>query len=91
MNGVLIVIAVLMLGSGIEIITIFARIAEREWRVSRMNKEVIIDIENPKDNDAISRQAVNEIVNDIRNYISVEGYLAILERLKKLPPVRPQE
>lgn len=56
-----------------------------------MNKEVIIDIENPKDNDAISRQAVNEIVNDIRNYISVEGYLAILERLKKLPPVRPQE
>lgn len=41
--------------------------------------------------DAISRQAVNEIINDIRDCISVEGYCAILERIKKLPPVNPQE
>lgn len=41
--------------------------------------------------DAVSRQAVEEIINDIRDCISVEGYCAILERLKKLPPVRPQE
>ena len=41
--------------------------------------------------DAISRQAVCEIISDIRDCISVEGYWAILERLKKLPSVRPQE
>lgn len=41
--------------------------------------------------DLISRQAVEEIINDIRDCISVEGYCAILERLKKLPPVNPQE
>lgn len=41
--------------------------------------------------DAISRDAVEEIINDIRDCISVEGYWAILERLKKLPPVKPQE
>ena len=41
--------------------------------------------------DLISRQAVEEIINDIRDCISVEGYWAILERLKKLPPVNPQE
>lgn len=41
--------------------------------------------------DAISRQAVEEIINDIRDCISVEGYWAILERMKKLPPVKPQE
>lgn len=35
--------------------------------------------------DVVSRQAVIEIVNDIRDCISVDGYLAILERLKKLP------
>ena len=35
--------------------------------------------------DAVSRQAVIEIVNDIMDCISVEGYWAILERLKKLP------
>ena len=39
----------------------------------------------------ISRQAVNEIINDIRDCISVEGYWAILERMKKLPSVKPQE
>jgi hypothetical protein len=37
--------------------------------------------------DAISREAVCNIVNDIRDCISVEGYWAILERLKKLPTV----
>lgn len=41
--------------------------------------------------DVISRQAVNEIINDIRDCISVEGYCAILERIKKLPPVNPQK
>lgn len=41
--------------------------------------------------DVVSRQAVCEIINDIRDCISVEGYCAILERLKKLPSVRPQE
>lgn len=35
------------------------------------------------------RQAVNEIINDIRDCISVEGYWAILERMKKLPSVNP--
>lgn len=38
--------------------------------------------------DAVSRQAVEEIINDIRDCISVEGYWAILERLKKLPSVQ---
>ena len=37
--------------------------------------------------DTISRQAVEKIINDIRDCISVEGYWAILERMKKLPPV----
>lgn len=41
--------------------------------------------------DAISRQAVTEIINDIRDCISVEGYCAILERMKKLPSVNPQQ
>ena len=40
--------------------------------------------------DAISRQSIEEIINDIRDCISVEGYWAILERMKKLPPVTPQ-
>ena len=40
--------------------------------------------------DMISRQAVNEIINDIRDCISVEGYWAFLERVKKLPAVEPQ-
>ena len=41
--------------------------------------------------DAVSRQAVCNIVDAIRDCISVEGYWAILERLKKLPSVNPQE
>lgn len=41
--------------------------------------------------DAISRQAVKEIINDIRDCISVEGYCAILERMKKLPSVSTEK
>lgn len=41
--------------------------------------------------DAVSRQAVCNIVDAIRDCISVEGYWAILERLKKLPSVTPQK
>ena len=37
--------------------------------------------------DAVSFEAVCNIVNDIRDCISVKGYWAILERLKKLPSV----
>lgn len=37
--------------------------------------------------DAVSRDAVCEIISDIRDCISVEGYWAIVERLKKLPSV----
>ena len=40
--------------------------------------------------DLISREAVIEIVNNIRDCISVEGYWAILERIKALS-VEPQE
>lgn len=39
--------------------------------------------------DTISRKAVKEIINDIRDCISIEGYCAIIERLKKLPSVTP--
>ena len=41
--------------------------------------------------DAISRQAVEEIINDIRDCVSVEGYWAILERMKKLPSVSTEK
>lgn len=41
--------------------------------------------------DCISRQAVCNIVDAIRDCISVEGYWAILERMKKLPSVNPQK
>lgn len=39
--------------------------------------------------DMISRHAVCEIIDDIRDCVSVNGYWAFLERLKKLPPVNP--
>jgi hypothetical protein len=39
--------------------------------------------------DAISRQAVCNIIDDIRDCVSVNGYWAFLERLKKLPSVNP--
>lgn len=41
--------------------------------------------------DAISRDAVYNIVDDVRDCINVEGYCAILERLKKLPSVTSYE
>ena len=47
-------------------------------------------LEQEPSGDLISREAVEEIINDIRNCISVEGYWAILERMKKLPSVKPQ-
>ena len=40
--------------------------------------------------DAVSRQAVCNIIDDIRDCVSVNGYWAFLERLKKQPPVNPQ-
>ena len=59
-----------------------------------MNKEAIIDIENPKDNDLISRQAVQDYVakylsqylyNDVREAVEV-----IDEYIGELPSVNPQ-
>ena len=50
-------------------------------------------------NDAISRQAVLDIVDDLRDRMTVEGYCAMVERVKALPsatcgnlekPERPQ-
>lgn len=41
--------------------------------------------------DAISRQAACNIIDAIRDCISVEGYWAILERLKKLPSVSTEK
>lgn len=41
--------------------------------------------------DLISREAVLEIVNSIKDCISIDGYWAILERVKALPPAEPQE
>ena len=59
-----------------------------------MSKEVIIDIENPKDNDLISRQAVQDYIakylsqylyNDVREAVEV-----IDEYIGELPSVNPQ-
>ena len=59
-----------------------------------MNKEVTIDIENPKDNDLISRQAVQDYIakylsqylyNDVREAVEV-----IDEYIGELPSVKPQ-
>ena len=41
-------------------------------------------------NDLISRQDVEEIINDVRDCISVEGYWAILERMRKLSSAEPR-
>ena len=60
-----------------------------------MNKEVTIDIENPKDNDLISRQTVQDYIakylsqylyNDVREAVEV-----IDEYIGELPSVKPQE
>lgn len=61
---------------------------EKTWNDKRC-KEILKALEQEQCEDMISRQAVNEIINDIRDCISVEGYCAILERMKKLPSVNP--
>ena len=63
-----------------------------------MNKEAIIDIENTKDNDLISRQAT---IDGINRYFHDEYYqrtsiqdcrdCLIEDVIKALPPVNPQE
>lgn len=40
--------------------------------------------------DSISRKAAIGITCDLRDCISVDGYWALTERLKKLPPVQPE-
>lgn len=40
--------------------------------------------------DLISRQAAIDIADDLRACISVEGYWAWTERLKKLPSAQPE-
>ena len=40
--------------------------------------------------DCISRQAAIDIVDDIRDCISVDGYWAFIERLKKTPSAQPE-
>ena len=41
-------------------------------------------------NDAISRQAVLDIVDDLRDRMTVEGYCAMTERVKALPSAQPE-
>lgn len=45
--------------------------------------------EIPNNSDTISRQAAIDIVDDLRDCISVDGYWAWMERLKKLPSAQP--
>ena len=68
-------------------VQIFALIAVKEWRVNRMNKEVIIDIENPKDNDLISREAVKGMLCAFTSSIDIKTFERIWERIKQLPSV----
>ena len=63
----------------------------KEYLTDEALNMAIKALEQEPCDDAISRQAVNEIINDIRDCISVEGYWAIIERMKKLPSVRLQE
>ncbi len=42
-------------------------------------------------NDSISRQAAIDIADDIRACISVEGYWAFTERLKRLPSAQERK
>ena len=68
---------------------------DQQWILCELYRKIIhLPNVQPKQepcDDAISRDAVCEIINDIRDCISVEGYCAIIERMKKLPSVRPQE
>jgi hypothetical protein len=41
-------------------------------------------------NDLISRQAVLDIVDDLRDRMTVEGYCAMVERVKALPSAQPE-
>lgn len=56
-----------------------------------MNKEAIIDIEKPKDNDLISRQAVFKIQAKYAEYIGATKFWQMSDDIKALPPVNPQE
>ena len=49
------------------------------------------ELEQEPCEDAISRQDMEEIINDVRDCISCDGYWAIIERMKKLPPVQPKQ
>lgn len=55
-----------------------------------MSKEVIIDIENPKDNDLISRRAVKEVFPRWK-FISYEVYLCAALEIDKLPSVSTEK
>ena len=41
-------------------------------------------------NDVISRQAVLDIADDLRDRMTVEGYCAMVERVKALPSADPE-
>lgn len=41
-------------------------------------------------NDLISRQAVLDIVDDLRDHMTVEGYWSAIERVKALPSAQPE-
>ena len=58
-----------------------------------MNKEVIIDIENPKDNDLISRQAVLDEINRIgvKGFETYNDYSQLYDFVDTLSSVKPQE
>ena len=64
---------------------------DRNNKYGEAEEMAIQALEQELCDDAISRDAVEEIINDIRDCISVEGYWAILERMKKLPSVKLQE
>jgi len=42
-------------------------------------------------NDVISRQAVLDIADDLRDRMTVEGYCAMAERVKALPSAQPEQ
>ncbi len=53
-----------------------------------MNKEVTIDIENPKDNDLISRQAVLDLAKK-GVLVSNGNHKSVCKAINELPPVNP--
>ena len=42
-------------------------------------------------NDVISRQAVLDTVDDLRDRMTIEGYCAMTERVKALPTAQPEQ